>query len=465
MLLPLILLPLVGALLIAITNIKAKIIATIFSLITLAYSIIIYIKIDNIIIESLFNTNLMIDGISLPFILLTAVLFPICLLVPMNKNIKLYLILFLLLESTLMALFMLCDLFLFYIAFETSLIPIYLLLAFWGSRERRKLAGYKLFIYTLFASLFFLIALLVIYNGLGTTDYFELLNYKNQGIEWLQNKGIWLTTALLFAFAVKVPVFPFHLWLPEAHSEAPTAASMILAGILLKMGSYGMIRFNLTLFPEQTFKLMPIIQLLLLLSVIYATLTTLRQVDLKRIIAYSSIAHLNLSLFGLFSNNLIGITGSIFLQIAHGIVSAALFFIVGCLYDRYHTRALPYYSGIVNIMPVLSTIFFIFILANMAVPLSGNFIGELLVLYSTFLYNIPLMLIVSLSIIGGAFYNLWLFNRVIMGKISNYMIKFKQLSRQEFYLLSPLLFLNFFLGFIPNWLFNIIQPAVMLLLR
>merc|ERR1711966_579776 len=296
------------------------------------------------------NITLGIDGISLFFLLLTTLLIPLCILISWNSvqfNLKEYLIAFLAIEFFLIGVFCVLDVLMFYIFFESILIPMFLVIGVWGSRERKIWASYYFFLYTLFGSVLMLISILYIYNQVGTTDYEILLTFAFSDLE---QKLLWFTFFL--AFASKVPMMPVHLWLPEAHVEAPTAGSVILAGVLLKLGTYGFIRFSLPLFPEASYYFAPFVYVLAGVGIVYASFTAIRQTDFKRIIAYTSVAHMNLVILGIFSFNVIGIEGAIFQSLSHGFVASALFLIIGIVYDRHSTRMVKYYGGLVHVMPL-----------------------------------------------------------------------------------------------------------------
>lgn len=394
-----------------------------------------------------------IDGISLFFILLTTFLIILCILVSWSSvqtNLKDYLICFLVLEFFLIQVFCVLDLFLFYIYFESVLIPMFLIVGVWGSRQRKIRAAYQFFLYTLVGSLLMLIALLIIYFQTGTTDLQVL---------WCTNfsefKQLILWLAFFASFAVKIPMVPFHIWLPEAHAEAPTAGSVILAGILLKMGGYGFLRFLLPMFPMGSIYFTPLIFTLSLIAIIYASLTTLRQVDLKKIIAYSSISHMGFVTIGIFSMNHQGIEGSIILMLSHGLVSSALFLCVGILYDRYKTRIIKYYSGLIQVMPIFGILFLFFSFANLGFPGTSSFIGETLVLIGSFKINKILTFFSALGTILGAAYSIWLFNRINFGPLKlNYFVLFQDISRREFWILIPIVLLVLWMGIYPNSFLN-----------
>jgi len=361
--------------------------------------------------------SLGLDGISIFFFVLSSFLIFLCVLFIWNENLfKEYALSLIILDLLLLLVFSVLDLLLFYIFFEAILIPMYLIIGVWGSRERKIRAVYLFFFYTLFGSLCMLIGLIYIYSIVGTLN-FEVLSPYTFTFE----QQYWLWLAFFISFASKIPMFPFHVWLPEAHVEAPTVGSVLLAGILLKLGVYGFLRFSLSLFPEASLFFSPLVYLLSILGIIYASLCAIRQTDLKRIIAYSSIAHMNLVTLGIFSFNVIGIEGAILQSISHGFVAGAMFLLIGILYDRYHSRLLYYYGGLVHMMPIYSVIFLLFTMANIALPGTSSFVGEFLLLTGVYKINIITCILSALGVILCGAYSLWLYNRVIFGnlKINN----------------------------------------------
>lgn len=394
-----------------------------------------------------------IDGISLFFILLTTFLTIICILVSWSSvqvNIKDYLACFLILEFFLIQVFSVLDLLLFYIYFESVLIPMFLIIGTWGSRQRKIRAAYQFFLYTLVGSLLMLLALLNIYFQMGSTDIQVL--WHSQFSEF---KQIFLWLAFFASFAVKIPMIPFHIWLPEAHAEAPTAGSVILAGVLLKIGGYGFLRFSLPMFPIASIFFTPLIFTLSAIAIIYASLTTLRQIDLKKIIAYSSVSHMGFVTIGIFSLNLQGVEGSILLMLSHGLVSSALFLCVGILYDRHKTRIIKYYTGLIQVMPIFGTFLLFFIFANLGFPGTSSFVGEILVLLSAFQINMTLTFFAALGMVLGASYSIWLYNRIIFGSLKfKYFLFFQDISRREFWILVPLATLVLWMGIYPSIFLN-----------
>lgn len=405
------------------------------------------------------------DGISLLFIVLTCLLIPICLLSSwdsikvFNKE---YLLCFLGLLIILIGVFAVLDVLGFYILFEAVLIPMFLVIGVWGARKEKITASYYFFFYTLVGSLLMLLSIFYIYSIAGTTDYLALLNVRF-------DTDVQMIIFLCFfaSLAVKIPKFPFHIWLPQAHVEAPVAGSVLLAGILIKLGSYGFIRFTIPLFPQACEYFTPLIFTLGVIAILYASLTTIRQTDLKRIIAYSSVGHMGTVMLSIFSLSLIGIEGSIFLQIAHGLVSSALFIIVTLIYERHHTRIVKYYRGLTLTMPIYSMIFLFFTLANIAVPLSCNFVGEFLSLLAVFQVNPFICILACGGIILSAAYGLFLYNRVCFGEMSMY-IKHshysRDITRREFYVLLPLIVLTLFFGVYPQAIFDVLHLSVYALL-
>lgn len=396
------------------------------------------------------------DGISIHFFFLSALLVFLCILFIWNENnFKEYAINLLVIELFLLIIFSVLDLMLFYIFFEAILIPMYLIIGVWGSRERKIRAVYLFFFYTLCGSLLMLIGILYIYNQVGTLNLEYLLAWN-----FTFNEQLFLWFAFFFSFASKIPMFPFHIWLPEAHVEAPTVGSVLLAGILLKLGVYGFLRFSLTIFADASLYFAPLIYLLSVVGVIYASLSALRQTDLKRIIAYSSIAHMNLVTLGIFSFNVIGLEGSIIQSVSHGFVSGGMFLLIGILYDRYHTRFLYYYGGIVHFMPIYAALFLIFTFANIAIPGTSSFTGEFLLLAGIYQTNIITAVVSALGVILCGGYSLWLYNRIVFGNIKvNYTLKFSDVSSREFFIMFPLFIFIFVMGIYPTYFLSYIHLA------
>jgi proton-translocating NADH-quinone oxidoreductase chain M len=327
---------------------------------------------------------------------------------------------------------------------------MFLIVGIWGSRERKIRAAYQFFLYTLIGSILMLLGILVVYFHTGTTDLQILWNS-----EFSENKQLFLWLTFFLSFAVKVPMVPFHIWLPEAHAEAPTGGSVILAGILLKMGGYGFLRFSLPLFPVASIFFTPFVFTLSLIAAIYASLTTLRQIDLKKVIAYSSISHMGFVTMGIFTLNIQGVEGSIFLMLSHGLISSALFLCIGILYDRYYTRIIKYYSGLVHVMPIFSIFFLFFIFANIGFPGTSSFVGELLILLGTFQSSVVLTFFLGVSMVLSAAYSIWLFNRLMFGVLKlEYLKIFQDVSRREFLILSFIAALVLSIGIYPEIILN-----------
>jgi proton-translocating NADH-quinone oxidoreductase chain M len=408
------------------------------------------------------NLNLGIDGISLFFVLLTTLLIALCLLISwetVKLNLKEYLISFLVMEFFLIGVFCVLDLLMFYIFFESVLIPMFLIIGVWGSRERKIRAAYFFFLYTLTGSILMLLSILYIYLQSGTTDYEILLTFT---FSLFEQQLLWFTFFL--SFAAKVPMVPVHLWLPEAHVEAPTAGSVILAGVLLKLGTYGFLRFSLPLFPEASFYFSPLVYTMAVIGIVYPSLTAIRQTDFKRIIAYTSIAHMNLVMLGIFSFNTIGLEGAILQSLSHGFVASALFLIIGVVYDRHGTRMVKYYGGLVHVMPLYVIIFLFFTLANIGLPGTSSFVGEFLILAGSFKTNTSVSFIGASSMIIGGCYSLWLFNRIAYGNLkTQYFNSFLDLNKREFVVFVPLILGTFIMGLIPDIFLNSIHMSVNLL--
>ena len=405
-----------------------------------------------------FSFSFGLDGISLFFFILTSFLIFLCILFIWNDDIRFkeYAFNLLLIELLLLLVFSVLDIFLFYVFFEAILIPMFILIGVWGSRERKIRAVYLLFFYTLFGSLLMLIGLLYIYSVTGTLNLEYLLARP-----FTFEEQCWLWLAFFLSFSSKIPMFPFHIWLPEAHVEAPTVGSVLLAGILLKLGVYGFLRFSLSLFPEASLYFSPFVYLLSVLGVIYASLSAIRQTDLKRIIAYSSVAHMNLVTLGIFSFNSIGLEGAVLQSISHGFVSGAMFLLIGVLYDRYHSRFLYYYGGLVHMMPVYSIFLLIFTMANIALPGTSSFVGEFLLLTGIYKTNVLSCILGALGVILCGAYSLWLYNRIIFGNLKTLSIStFKDINWREFSILLPLLILVIFMGIYPSFFSEYIHLSI-----
>ena len=359
------------------------------------------------------------------------------------------------LETFMIGVFCSLDLVVFYLFFEAGLIPMFLIIGIWGG-ERRVYSAFKFFLYTLLGSVLMLVAIISIYWITGTTDVIKLYEL---GIDAKYQNLLWL--AFFSSFAVKTPMWPVHTWLPDAHVEAPTAGSVLLAAILLKMAGYGFIRFSLGLFPDASLYFVPLVYTLSLIAIIYTSLVALMQEDMKKLIAYSSVAHMGFVTLGIFTMTQQGIEGSIFQMISHGLVSAALFLCVGVVYDRLHTRLINRYGGLVSIMPKYAIVFMVFTLGALGLPGTSGFIGEFLVLMGAFKKNILVATIASLGVILGAAYMLWLYKRIIFGKLINEDVKkMVDLKRFEIVTLWLLVLPIIFFGFYPEPLINSIEVSV-----
>ncbi len=404
------------------------------------------------------NYKVGIDGISILFIILTTFITPICIISVIStikSKLKDFLIAILIMESFMIGVFCSLDLVVFYLFFEAGLIPMFLIIGIWGG-ERRVYSAFKFFLYTLSGSVLMLIAIISIFWMTGTTDVEKLYEI---GIDAKYQNLLWL--AFFSSFAVKTPMWPVHTWLPDAHVEAPTAGSVLLAAILLKMAGYGFIRFSLGLFPIASEYFIPLIYSLSLIAIIYTSLVALMQEDMKKLIAYSSVAHMGFVTLGIFTMTQQGVEGSIFQMISHGLVSAALFLCVGVVYERLHTRMISNYGGLVNIMPRYAIVFMVFTLGALGLPGTSGFVGEFLVLMGTFKKSFLVATIASLGVILGAAYMLWLYKRIIFGKIINEEVKsMVDLKRFEIIILFALVVPIIFFGFYPEPLMNSIEASV-----
>ncbi len=408
-------------------------------------------------IESGISYHLGIDGVSILFVILTTMLVPICILASYESikfSVKEYLISFLALETFMIGVFCSLDLVLFYLFFEGGLIPMFLIIGIWGG-ERRVYSTFKFFLYTLAGSVFMLLAIIYIFISTGTTDVETLLMYN-----FTTNEQLILWIAFFTSFMVKIPMWPFHTWLPDAHVEAPTAGSVILAGVLLKMAGYGFIRFSIGFFPDASEFFAPFIFSLSVIAIIVTSLIALVQEDMKKLIAYSSVAHMGFVTLGIFTFTVQGIEGGIIQMISHGIVSAALFLCVGVVYDRLHTREIARYGGLVSKMPFYSFSFMIFILASLGLPGTSGFVGEFLVLLSIFTVNTYFAIFATTGVVLAATYSLWLYRRIIFGAlIKDDLSEMFDLTRREIIIFLPLIILTIFIGLYPKPIINIIEPS------
>ncbi|MCJ8053674.1 NADH-quinone oxidoreductase subunit M [Shinella curvata] len=407
--------------------------------------------------------HLGVDGISILFVILSTFLMPFCVLASwhsVEKRLKEYMIAFLLLEVFMVGVFVSLDIVLFYVFFEAGLIPMFIIIGVWGGKDR-VYASYKFFLYTLLGSVLMLLAIMAMYWQAGTTDITELLAYN-----FPAHMQTWLWLAFFASFAVKMPMWPVHTWLPDAHVQAPTAGSVILAGVLLKLGGYGFIRFSLAMFPLASDYFAPFVFALSVIAIIYTSLVALMQEDIKKLIAYSSVAHMGYVTMGIFAANEQGLQGAIFQMLSHGIVSGALFLCVGVVYDRLHTREITAYGGLVNNMPKYAVAFMIFTMANVGLPGTSGFVGEIMTLVGAFRANTWVALFATTGVILSASYALWLYRRVIFGALEKESLKsLLDLSGREKALLYPLVILTIFFGVYPAPVFDVTAASVDALLN
>jgi NADH-quinone oxidoreductase subunit M len=404
------------------------------------------------------NFSLGVDGISLPFVILTTAIMPLSILASwtsIQNRVRAYMIAFLVLETLMVGTFCALDLVLFYLFFEGGLIPMFLIIGVWGG-PRRVYASFKFFLYTFAGSVLMLLAIMAMYWQAGTTDIPTLLHHA-----FPRTLQTWAWFAFLASFAVKMPMWPVHTWLPDAHVEAPTAGSVILAAILLKLGGYGFLRFSLPMFPQASVDFAPLIYALSVVAIIYTALVALVQEDVKKLIAYSSVAHMGFVTMGLFAVTAQGVAGGIFQMISHGIVSAALFLCVGVIYDRMHTREIAAYGGLVNRMPVYAFAFMVFTLANVGLPGTSGFIGEFLTLIGTFRINNWVATLATIGTILSAAYALWLYRKVIFGKLEKpSLFNIKDLGWREVVILAPLVVLTIVFGVYPKPVLDVSAASV-----
>jgi len=470
-------LPLVGALFILATRGEAEVVARNArnmalwtSLITFALSLMIWVQFDSAtadfqLVEKVawmpefgIGYHMGVDGISMFFVLLSTLLTPICILASwesVKTRVKEYMIAFLVLETMMVGMFCALDLVLFYIFFEAVLIPMFLIIGVWGG-ARRVYAAFKFFLYTLLGSVLMLLAILAMYFDAGTTDIPTLMAHG-----FPASMQYWLWLAFFASFAVKVPMWPVHTWLPDAHVEAPTAGSVILAGVLLKMGGYGFIRFSLPMMPEASEYFAPLVFTLSIVAVIYTSLVALAQEDMKKLIAYSSIAHMGFVTIGIFTATMQGLQGAIFQMLSHGIVSGALFLCVGVVYDRLHTREIARYGGLVHNMPRYALVFMVFMLASVGLPGTSGFVGEFLVLTGAFMTNSWIAFLAATGVVLGAAYMLYLYRRVVFGVLDKDDVKaMLDLNWREKALFAPLIVLVLWMGIYPSTFLDVMAVSV-----
>ena len=465
-------LPLVGALLIALLNKEAtgnaRWIALWTTIVTFLVSLLVWWHFDTTTAGFQFveeyawlgplKYKMGVDGISMLFVILTTFLMPLCILASwesINERVREYMIAFLVLETLMLGVFCALDLVLFYLFFEGGLIPMFLIIGVWGGKQR-VYASFKFFLYTLLGSVLMLLAMMAMYWHAGTSDIPTLLTTKFPAdMQW------WLWIAFFASFAVKMPMWPVHTWLPDAHVEAPTAGSVILAGILLKMGGYGFLRFSLPMFPIASQELAPVVFTLSIVAIIYTSLVALVQEDIKKLIAYSSVAHMGFVTMGIFTASQQGIDGAIFQMLSHGLVSAALFLCVGVVYDRLHTREIAAYGGLVERMPKYALAFMVFTMANVGLPGTSGFVGEFLTLLAAFKANTWVAIFATTGVILSAAYALYLYRRVIFGALEKASLKqLLDLSPREIAVLAPLVILTIFYGVYPAPVLDVTAASV-----
>ena len=414
-------------------------------------------------LASTIRFKLTVDGFAMPFILLTTFLMPFCILASweaIDRRVKAYYVCFLILEATMIGVFAAGDLVLFYLFFEAGLMPMFLIIGVWGGK-RRIYASFKFFLYTLLGSVLMLLAIIAMYWHAGTTDIQALLAHR-----FPAGMQTWLWLAFFASLAVKMPMWPVHTWLPDAHVEAPTAGSVILAGILLKMGGYGFIRFSLPMFPDASLLFQPLVYALSIVAIIYTSLVALMQEDMKKLIAYSSVAHMGFVTMGLFSLTPQGIQGAMFQMVSHGLVSGALFLCVGVIYDRIHTREIAAYGGLVNRMPLYAVVFLIMTMANVGLPGTSGFVGEFLTMLGAFRSNPWVGFFSAFGVILSAAYALWLYARVVYGTLEKPALAgILDLNRREMVTFAPLVLLVIYYGVQPGPILDTFAPPTEALLK
>jgi NADH-quinone oxidoreductase subunit M len=449
---------------------NARYVALWASLITFVVSLLLWFRFDEAVAGFQFvekhpwvpsfgiNYHMGVDGISVFFVILSTFLTPICVLASweaIQTRVKEYMIAFLLLETLMVGMFCALDFIVFYIFFEGVLIPMFLIIGVWGGGNR-VYAAFKFFLYTLTGSVLMLVAILVLYIDVGTSDIPTLMNAVIK-----PEIQIWLWLALFASFAVKVPMWPVHTWLPDAHVEAPTAGSVILAGVLLKMGAYGFIRFSLPILPYATEFFTPMIYTLSIIAIIYTSLVALAQEDMKKLIAYSSVAHMGFVTIGIFTLTMQGLQGALIQMLSHGVISSALFLCVGVVYDRIHSRDIASYGGLVHRMPLYAFVFMVFMLGSVGLPGTSGFVGEFLVLVGVFQVNTWVAMLATTGIILGAAYMLYMYRRVIFGQLTKNDLKtILDLSPREVAVFAPLVFVTLWMGIYPAPFLDVMEPAV-----
>ena len=438
------------------------------SLVTLGLSVFLTLRFDNAnpgfqFVEDIpwfagLHYRMGVDGISVLFVLLTAFLTPICIAASwksVENRVTSYMVAFLLLEALVIGVFCALDLVLFYVFFEFGLAPMFLIIGIWGGK-RRVYAAFKFFLYTLLGSVLMLAAVLAMIGASGTSSIPELMAFRFE--PWMQT---WLWLAFFASFAVKMPMWPVHTWLPDAHVEAPTAGSVILAGILLKMGGYGFLRFSLPMFPDASQAFAPLVFALSAIAIIYTSLVAFRQTDIKKLIAYSSVAHMGFVTMGIFSFDVIGVQGAIFQMLSHGVISGALFLCVGVVYDRMHTREIAFYGGLVKRMPVFAAVFLLFTMGNVGLPGTSGFVGEIMTLTGVYFSSTWTAVAASTGVILSAVYALSLYRRVVLGEMTNpALAEITDMNLREMLIFAPLVIATLWLGFQPGLIFNVTASSV-----
>ncbi|WP_397543929.1 NADH-quinone oxidoreductase subunit M [Roseovarius salis] len=410
-----------------------------------------------------------VDGISVLFVMLTTFIMPLTIAASWNvtTRVKEYMIAFLVLETLMLGVFMALDLVLFYLFFEAGLIPMFLIIGIWGGKERIY-AAFKFFLYTFFGSVLMLVAMVAMFAEAGTTDIPTLMahefaydSFSLLGVQIVGGMQTLMFIAFFASFAVKMPMWPVHTWLPDAHVQAPTAGSVVLAAILLKMGGYGFLRFSLPMFPVGAEVMTPLVLWMSAIAIVYTSLVALAQEDMKKLIAYSSVAHMGYVTMGIFAANQQGIDGAIFQMISHGFISGALFLIVGVIYDRMHTREIDAYGGLVNRMPAYALVFMLFTMANVGLPGTSGFVGEFLTLMGIFQVNTWVAAVATTGVILSAAYALWLYRRVVLGELIRESLKsITDMTRRERAIFAPLVVMTLLLGVYPSLVTDIIGPSV-----